>query len=271
VDLGLQPMVTMNGRAPGFQRFVLLADARQAYESGDVSAALTQIDTLLASDPGFAAAQALRQEISASLRRRRPNWTKTLRTIGTFVLPAVAAILAIGAAAAVGWYNYPCRQCSAPQAPPRAPGADLVLPPQAPVQPASAPDVIPRATDAPAWLSARLTRLRARPQWRAAAVDVPDSALLRDLGEGIAQLWIGTIPSDVDALFVGGEAGPLTWAAWRASLKSNAVIWRIAPDNVVDDETVTSAAASAGFSRHRRIAYARGYVAEQYALNRSTP
>jgi hypothetical protein len=56
---------------------------------------------------------------------------------------------------------------------------------------AEAPADITTPKSVAAWTSPRLAQLDVRPRWRASAIHVEDSALLRDLEEGVSELWIG--------------------------------------------------------------------------------
>jgi len=265
----------MGGGASGLQKLLHLADARQAFEAGDVAAALTEVDAVIALDSEFAAARVLREEIVA--HKTPPPVPESAKPLPKprkrVAIPvAVALTLSVAGLAAVAYERgRSCIQCRVPQAVVAAGIGDISLPSATPIQTiVAAPPVEPPANTGPDWTSSRLTRLHARPQWRAAAVDVPDAVLLRDLGEGVRQLWIGTIPDQIDALFVGGTPDEIAWTTWRGALKPGAVVWRIAPQGLAIDDGVADAAAAAGFVRKGRVGYTRGYVAEQYALTHPT-
>jgi hypothetical protein len=117
-----------------------------------------------------------------------------------------------------------------------------------------------------AWISPRLTRLEVRRHWRAAAIHVEDTALLRDLGEGIRELWIGRLTDHMDAIFIGGTVDNDEWMALRASLTPTGVVWRISPTDAgaTADATLIASATSAGFTRLKRLRYSSMYMAEQF-------
>jgi len=94
---------------------------------------------------------------------------------------------------------------------------------------------------------------------------VDDAALLRDLGEGISELWVGKLTGNEDAIFIGGSLDATDWAKLRASLKPTGVVWRIYPHRsapLADASLVTAVAA--GFTRNRQVRYSSDYVAEQF-------
>ncbi len=96
---------------------------------------------------------------------------------------------------------------------------------------------------------------------------VEDAALLKDLGEGISELWVGKLPANVDAIFVGGSVDDIEWPKLRASIKPTGVVWRIYSSRgaAATDTTAAGRAAAAGFARVKRVRYSPDYVAEQFA------
>jgi hypothetical protein len=94
--------------------------------------------------------------------------------------------------------------------------------------------------------------------------------LLRDLGQGISELWVGTLTGNEDAIFVGGSLDESEWAKLRASIKPTGVVWRIySPRSTPSaDAALAVAAAAAGFTRGRQVRYSSTYVAEQFTPHR---
>jgi hypothetical protein len=121
------------------------------------------------------------------------------------------------------------------------------------------------AVESNEWASPRLTRLNVRPRWRASAVHVEDAALLKDLGEGISELWVGKLTGNEDAIFVSGSLDENDWASLRASLKPTGVVWRVYShrSGPLTDAALVNAVA-AGFTRGRQVRYSSDYVAEQF-------
>jgi hypothetical protein len=119
------------------------------------------------------------------------------------------------------------------------------------------------------WASPRLTHLNVRPRWRASALRVEDSALLRDLGQGIGELWVGKLTGNEDAIFVGGNIDASDWVKLRGSIKPTGVVWRIYSNRSESPDTHVTAAIAAGFSRVKKVRYSADYSGEQFALRRS--
>jgi hypothetical protein len=265
---------------PGFKKLLHLADARKAFAAGDFEQAITEVDSAIAFDPRFVAAQSLRREIlacmapgspaaDAKITKAHPSPSAAPRTFrriftgvgATVVIGAVVAGLTRGSVAA--------RPTTiAPIAP--APVADTPATKLSSISAfvARVPDALVTPEPAVLWVSPRLTQLNVRHPWRAAAIQVEDRVLLRDLGEAISELWVGTIPDRADAIFIGGPLDAEQWISLRASLKATGgVVWRIRPvrNGAIDDAGVTMAdAAAAGFARLRRIRYTPDYLAEEF-------
>jgi hypothetical protein len=125
------------------------------------------------------------------------------------------------------------------------------------------------STDAEAlqWISHRLTYLRVRPHWHAAALRVDDAALINDLSEAVSELWVGRLAGNEDAIFIGGSINGDDWRTLRASISPTGVVWRIyrQPSAARADAT---AAAAAGFERGPSIRYSPDYVAERFTPRR---
>ena len=243
-----------------------LAAARRALELQDSAAALQEIDAALALGGNFAAAESLRRQIlagqttrtEAQPHNRQPRPMRWMLPVATAVLIAGMA-LALHGALGIG------RRASPPPAAAatveeRAPAPMKVFLARSPAQPAA-------AVGTP-WISPRLTRLDVRPNWRAAAIRVADAALLRDLQEGVSQLWVGKVNANTDAIFLG-EADEDDWTALTRSLKPRGVVWRISPSRqVAVDAARADGPAAAGFVRVKRLRYSEGFVAEQFTRQR---
>ena len=153
--------------------------------------------------------------------------------------------------------------------------ADVVLPPS----PAAAVPAAPKPavaelreavpTSAIEWASPRLAHLNVRPRWRASALHVEDAALLRDLGQGLGELWVGKLTGNEDAIFVGGSIDEHDWVKLRGSIKPTGVVWRIYSNRSGSADVPLTAAAAAGFSRVKKVRYSADYSGEQFALMRS--
>jgi hypothetical protein len=295
--------------AGSLQKLLHLANAREAFASGDLLQALSEVDAAVATDATFVAAQSLRREIVARMnaepqpvvhvsrvreqlarpaplqphRQTHSPWSARLRAglaLGTLLVVGIVAVMLVksgGTAARRESTPSPAAQTSGadvralevPAAPSASAAADVPLP--AVVRRAPTPQSTPAPTqlERTEWTSARLARLDVRPRWRASAMHVDDAALLRDLGQGISELWVGTLTGNEDAIFFGGRLDESDWAKLRASIKSTGVVWRIYSQRsapLADASLATAAAA--GFTRGRQVRYSSDYVAEQFTPRR---
>jgi hypothetical protein len=299
-------MITGGG---SLQKLLHLANAREALSSGDLPQALSEVDAAVAADAAFVAAQSLRREIVAridaasrpvvqlprvreeivkppapQLRRPTPSpWPTRARASLAFVtlfVVGVVAVMLVRSGENTTRGETPSNAATSPRVDVRAPklpptssasAADVPLPAAAKPAPSPqpAPVVAPSPVESTEWLSTRLARLNVRPRWRAAAVHVDDAALLRDLGQGISELWVGKLTGNEDAIFVGGTLDETDWAKLRASLKPTGVVWRIYSHRSAPiDTALTSAAAAAGFTRGREVRYSADFAAEQFTPHR---
>lgn len=139
---------------------------------------------------------------------------------------------------------------------------------------ASAPSVPTRparaATDAEVteWISHRLTHLRVRPHWHAAALRVDDAALIQDLSEAISELWVGKLTGNEDAIFIGGSIDGNDWRKVRASINPKGVVWLVYRRRSAPRVDVGATAVAAGFERGPSVRYSDDYVAEQFKPRR---
>jgi hypothetical protein len=130
----------------------------------------------------------------------------------------------------------------------------------------STPRPAPAQAEKTEWVSARLTQLNVRPRWRAAALSVEDAALLRDLSEGVSELWIGKLTGNEDVIFIGGRVDGNDWRRLHRSINPTGVVWRIYPHRSTQpaDALLTTAATAAGFVRGTRVRYSSDYIADQF-------
>jgi len=212
----------------------------------------------------------------------RPRQTSSKTTAIPMVLGILVIAIGVGvvllASGIIGRNAEPARPVAVrPTSPKPVPTSDIALP--APPRTALAPASVtprtavasdePRAVAAIEWASPRLTHLSVRPRWRASALHVEDAALLRDLGQGVGELWVGKLTGNEDAIFVGGSIDEGDWAKLRASIKPTGVVWRIYSNRSSSSaDAPISAATAAGFSRVKRVRYSADFSAEQFALRR---
>jgi hypothetical protein len=278
-----------------------LTDARRALALGNLDQALTEIEAAVALDAGFVAAQSLRAEIVARMGavgvaathpaeptqnkyvEAQPSPDRAPATAARLLMTIATLVLIVGSAALVGmmWRSPHIalqRVEASPPTPAAKPNAEYRTPsPPATVARtmmsvfvAEAPADITTPKSVAAWTSPRLAQLDVRPRWRASAIHVEDSALLRDLEEGVSELWIGKLTTDRDAIFVGA-ADEDKWDTLASFLKPNGVVWLIYSNRLsaAESAAVATAATAAGFAPIKRLRYSVGYTAEKFVPRRS--
>jgi hypothetical protein len=278
-----------------------LADARRALALGNLEHALTEVEAAVALDAGFVAALSLRAEIVARMGAVGAAPTHPAeRTQNTHVeaqprpagapasaarpLMTMATLVLIVLAAALGGMKWRSTHAALERIdawPPTA-AAKANVEHRAPSPPATvarairndvaaeAPAEIATPKSVAAWTSPRLAQLDVRPRWRASAIHVEDSALLRDLEEGVSELWIGKLTTDCDAIFVGA-ADENNWDTLASFLKPDGVVWLIYSNRLsaAQGTAVATAATAAGFAPIKRLRYSAGYTAEKFVPRHS--
>jgi len=279
-----------------------VADARRALASGNLDQALTEVEAAVAIDPGFVAAQSLRDEIVARtstvdapatypaeptqetrLVEAQPSPDRAAATVAPAVITMATAVLMIGSAlGGMTWLSrhpalwrldalppVPVAKTNAAHRAP-SPPATTVARTTMPVFVAEAPTEAATPKTVAAWTSPRLAQLDVWPRWRASAIHVEDSALLRDLQEGVSELWIGKLTRNRDAIFVGASDKD-QWDTLASFLKPNGVVWLIYPNRIgaAESAAVARVATAAGFAPVKRLHYSAGYTAEKFVPRRS--
>jgi hypothetical protein len=221
--------------------------------------------------PSIAAPQIPRHRRSSSMLTAIPM------VLGVLVI-AIGVGVVLLASGIVSREREPARPVAIVTAHPKpVPPSDIALPtpPRAAVVVARvAPSPAVPTGEAPAaaaieWASPRLTHLSVRPRWRASALHVEDAALLKDLGQGVGELWVGKLTGNEDAIFVGGSIDDGDWAKLRASIKPTGVVWRIYSNRSSPSaDAPIGAATAAGFSRVKKVRYSADFSAEQFTLRR---
>lgn len=77
----------------------------------------------------------------------------------------------------------------------------------------------------------RLAKIGVKPDWRASAVGIDDRQFLKEIDECVAQLSVGRVLDESDAIFFGAtDAGQLArLATLKRSLKPAGALWVIRP------------------------------------------
>jgi hypothetical protein len=126
---------------------------------------------------------------------------------------------------------------------------------------AAAPPVTSR------WTSSRLASLGVRPEWRGSAIGIHDPLLMKDLQQGLAELWVGRVAAKSDVIFLGvnGEADLAQLATLQKALKQGGVLWTFYRSGDRTSASILAATArSVHLARTRVIPFSQAYEAAAF-------
>jgi hypothetical protein len=116
----------------------------------------------------------------------------------------------------------------------------------------------------------RLDKLGAKPEWRASAIAVPDAAFLKELKSAVAQLSIGRVLKDSDAIFYGvtNEAGLARLESLKASITPNGAVWIIRPKGrpEISERATMAAGKAAGLVDVKVVGFSASHTAEKFVI-----
>ena len=116
----------------------------------------------------------------------------------------------------------------------------------------------------------RLDKIGAKPEWRASAVGIDDRGFLKEMGDRIAQLSIGRVLEDSDAIFFGAtDAAQLSrLAALKRSLKPAGALWVIRPKGrkEISEQSVMAAGKAAGLVDVKVVSFSPTHTAEKFVI-----
>jgi hypothetical protein len=116
----------------------------------------------------------------------------------------------------------------------------------------------------------RLDKIGVKPEWRASAVDVDDRQFLKEIGGRIAQLSIGRVLDDSDAIFFGAtDAGQLSrLPTLKRSLKPAGALWVIRPKGrkEISEQSVMRAGKAAGLVDVKVVSFSATHTAEKFVI-----
>ena len=116
----------------------------------------------------------------------------------------------------------------------------------------------------------RLDKIGAKPEWRASAVGIADRGFLKDMGDRVAQLSIGRVLEDNDAIFFGAtDAGELSrLATLKRSLKPAGALWVIRPKGrkEISEQSVMAAGKAAGLVDVKVVSFSPTHTAEKFVI-----
>lgn len=116
----------------------------------------------------------------------------------------------------------------------------------------------------------RLDKLGAKPGWRASAIGVTDETFLKELKRAVAQLSIGRVLKDSDAIFYGvtTEVELARLPALKASLKPNGALWTIRPKGrlEISERATMAAGKAAGLVDVKVVGFSATHTAEKFVI-----
>ena len=116
----------------------------------------------------------------------------------------------------------------------------------------------------------RLDKIGAKPGWRASAIGVDDEGFLAELEDAVAQLSIGRVVKDSDAIFFGvnKEAELARLETLKKSLKSNGALWIIRPKGrpEISERATMAAGKRAGLVDVKVVGFSTTHTAEKFVI-----
>ena len=116
----------------------------------------------------------------------------------------------------------------------------------------------------------RLDKIGAKPGWRASAIGVDDEGFLAELEDAVAQLSIGRVVKDSDAIFFGvnKEAELARLETLKKSLKSNGALWIIRPKGrpEISERATMAAGKRAGLVDVKVVGFSATHTAEKFVI-----
>ena len=116
----------------------------------------------------------------------------------------------------------------------------------------------------------RLQKIGVKPEWRASAIGVDDTAFLKELEAGIALLSIGRVLKASDAIFYGvtKEAELSRLEKLKASLKPNGALWIIRPKGrpEISERATMAAGKAAGLVDVKVVGFSATHTAEKFVI-----
>jgi hypothetical protein len=129
---------------------------------------------------------------------------------------------------------------------------------------------------APKWVEkilhppSRLKKIGATPEWRASAVGVADEGFLEELEGAVAQLSIGRVLKDSDAIFFGvtNAAELARLEQLKASLKPDGAIWIVRPKGrpEISEQATMAAGKAAGLVDVKVVGFSATHTAEKFVI-----
>ena len=116
----------------------------------------------------------------------------------------------------------------------------------------------------------RLEKIGVKPEWKASAIGVEDQGFLDELERAIAELTVGRLVRNADAIFFGASrAADLSrLARLKTMLKPNGAVWVIRPKGrpEVSERAVMAAGKAAGLVDVKVVGFSPTHTAEKFVI-----
>ena len=116
----------------------------------------------------------------------------------------------------------------------------------------------------------RLEKIGAKPEWRTAVVAVGDREFVAELRRAVAEVAIGRVPDERDAIFFGVvDAKELArLPILKRSLKQNGALWVIRPKGrpEISERAVMDAGLAAGLVDVKVISFSPTHTGEKFVI-----
>ena len=116
----------------------------------------------------------------------------------------------------------------------------------------------------------RLEKIGAKPEWRTAVVAVGDREFVAELRRAVAEVAIGRVPDERDAIFFGVvDAKELArLPILKRSLKQNGALWVIRPKGrpEISERAVMDAGQAAGLVDVKVISFSPTHTGEKFVI-----
>jgi hypothetical protein len=116
----------------------------------------------------------------------------------------------------------------------------------------------------------RLEKIGVKPGWRVSVIAVGDPAFVAELRGAVAEIAIGRLVDNADAIFFGAvhEKELVRLAALKRSMKSNGALWVIRPKGrpEISERAVMDAGKAAGLVDVKVISFSATHTGEKFVI-----
>ena len=116
----------------------------------------------------------------------------------------------------------------------------------------------------------QLEKIGVKPEWKASAIGVKDQHFLDELERAIAELTVGHVVRDADAIFFGASNATdlARLARLKTMLKPNGALWVIRPKGrpEISERAVMAAGKAAGLVDVKVVGFSPTHTAEKFVI-----